>query len=112
MFYSSDFVETVLASALITTLFFGGWQVPFLYREGFQLPGSLLFALPSVLVMGLQVSAFVMKVSFFCFLLMLIRWTLPRFRWDHLMRLGWTIMLPLSIANILVTALLVLLGFF
>jgi NADH-quinone oxidoreductase subunit H len=53
-----------------------------------------------------------MKVSFFCFLLMLIRWTLPRFRWDHLMRLGWTIMLPLSIANILVTALLVLLGFF
>lgn len=112
MFYSSDFVETVLASALMTTLFFGGWQIPFLYQEGFQLPGTAVFSLPPGLVMGLQVSAFVMKVSFFCFLLMLIRWTLPRFRWDHLMKLGWTIMLPLSIANILVTAWLVLIGFF
>jgi len=93
-------------------LFFGGWQVPFLYPEGFQLPGSTLLPLSTVLVMGLQMGAFLLKVFFFCFLLLLIRWTLPRFRWDHLMRLGWTIMLPLSIANILVTALLVLLGIF
>ena len=110
MFYASDFVETVLASALITTLFFGGWQIPFLYPEGFQLPGSELWPLSSVVVMGLQVIAFLMKLFFFCFLLMLIRWTLPRFRWDQLMRLGWTIMLPLSLANILVTAFLVLLN--
>ena len=112
MFYASDFVETVLASALITTLFFGGWQIPFLYPEGFQFPGGALLPLATAVVMGLQVGAFLMKLFFFCFLLMLIRWTLPRFRWDHLMRLGWTIMLPLSIANILVTALLVLLKVF
>lgn len=110
MFYASDFVETVLASALITTLFFGGWQIPFLYPEGFQLSGSMLLPLSSVVVMGLQIGAFLMKVFFFCFLLMLVRWTLPRFRWDQLMKLGWTIMLPLSIANILVTALVILLA--
>ena len=110
MLYASDFVETVLASALITTLFFGGWQIPFLYPEGFQFSGSMLLPLSSVVVMGLQIGAFLMKLFFFCFLLMLVRWTLPRFRWDQLMKLGWTIMLPLSIANILVTALLVLLA--
>ncbi len=108
MFYATDFIETVLASALITTLFFGGWQVPFLYSDGFHLPGDLGVSLSPVMVMGLQVGAFLIKLSFFCFLMMLIRWTLPRFRWDHLMRLGWTIMLPLSIFNILVTALIIL----
>ncbi len=112
MFFTADFVETVLASSLITTLFFGGWQIPFLYPEGLQLPGTSLLPLSAVIVMGLQVGAFLIKVFFFCFLLLLVRWTLPRFRWDQLMSLGWTIMLPLSIANILITALLVLWGFF
>ncbi|MEE8350370.1 MAG: complex I subunit 1 family protein [Acidobacteriota bacterium] len=112
MFFTSDFVETVLASSLITTLFFGGWQIPFLYPEGLQLPGTSLLPLSTVIVMGLQVGAFLIKVFFFCFLLLLIRWTLPRFRWDQLMNLGWTMMLPLSIANILITALLILWGFF
>jgi NADH-quinone oxidoreductase subunit H len=108
MFYATDFIETVLAAALITTLFFGGWQVPFLYSDGFHLPWNWSVSLSQVTVMGLQVGAFLIKLSFFCFLMMLIRWTLPRFRWDHLMRLGWTIMLPLSIINILVTALVML----
>ncbi len=108
MFYATDFIETVLAAALITTLFFGGWQVPFLYSDGFHLPGNWSVSISQVTVMGLQVGAFLIKLSFFCFLMMLIRWTLPRFRWDHLMRLGWTIMLPLSIINILVTALVIL----
>lgn len=112
MFYTSDFVETILASSMITTLFFGGWQFPFLYPDGFQFPGTILYPISSLMVMGLQIGAFLTKVFLFCFLLMLIRWTLPRFRWDHLMKLGWTIMLPLSIANILITALLLLLGFF
>jgi NADH-quinone oxidoreductase subunit H len=98
MFLATDFIETVLAAALITTLFLGGWQVPFL--------GST--SLSSVTVMILQVGAFLFKVSVLCFFMMLIRWTLPRFRWDHLMRLGWTIMLPLSIFNILITALILL----
>ncbi|MDA2929621.1 NADH-quinone oxidoreductase subunit H [Acidobacteria bacterium AH-259-O06] len=120
MFYSTDFVETVLAAALIATLFFGGWQVPFLYSDmqldhlgkegppGFHFPGDTVISLSEVSVMALQVGAFLVKVFFFLFIMMLIRWTLPRFRWDQLMRLGWTIMLPLSIANILVTGLLIL----
>lgn len=109
MFMMTDFVETVMASALLTTLFFGGWQVPYLYAEGFRFPWGGELALPVVLVMALQVLAFLVKVFIFCFIFLLIRWTLPRFRWDQLMRLGWTMMLPLSIANILVTGLIILL---
>ena len=108
MFLATDFIETVLAAALITTLFLGGWQVPFLGSDGFFFSGELWVSLSSVTVMLLQVGAFLLKVSVLCFFMMLIRWTLPRFRWDHLMRLGWTIMLPLSILNILITALILL----
>jgi len=108
MFLATDFIETVLAAALITTLFLGGWQVPFLGSDGFFFSGELWVALSSVTVMFLQVSAFLLKVSVLCVFMMLVRWTLPRFRWDHLMRLGWTIMLPLSILNILITALILL----
>ena len=108
MFLATDFIETVLAAALITTLFLGGWQVPFLGAEGFFFSGELWVSLSSVTVMFLQVSAFLLKVSVLCFFMMLVRWTLPRFRWDHLMRLGWTIMLPLSILNILITGLFLL----
>jgi len=109
MFLMTDFVETVLASSLVATLFFGGWQVPYLYAEGFRFPWGGELALPVLIVMGLQVGAFLGKVFFFCFLFMFIRWTLPRFRWDQLMRLGWAMMLPLSIANILITGLVILL---
>ena len=51
----------------------------------------------------MQVSSFILKVCFFCWLFMTIRWTLPRFRYDQLMRLGWKILFPISIVNVLVT---------
>lgn len=108
MFFLTDFIETVLAAALTTTLFLGGWQVPYLYSEGFEFPWGWSLALPPIIVMLLQVGAFLSKVFFLCFVFLLIRWTLPRFRWDQLMRLGWTIMLPLSILNIVVTGLVIL----
>ena len=109
MFYFTDFVETILIAALTTTLFFGGWQVPWLYRAGFYFPWveggrTLAVALPHLFVVFLQVSAFIVKVSFFCWLFMTIRWTLPRFRYDQLMRLGWKIIFPLSLINLLITA--------
>ena len=107
MFLTTDFVGTILAASLITTLFFGGWQVPFLDDSGFLFPGGSAWQLPTGLIMLLQVGSFMGKVFFFCFVMLLIRWTLPRFRWDQLMRLGWTIMLPLSILNILITALII-----
>jgi len=108
MFFMTDFVETVLAAALTTTLFFGGWQIPYLYRDGLHLFGTV-FPLPPLLIVVLQVLAFTLKVAFFCWFLMLIRWTLPRFRYDQLMRLGWKMMLPLSLLNIFVTGVVIML---
>jgi NADH-quinone oxidoreductase subunit H len=103
-FMMTDFVETILIAALVSTLFFGGWQVPYLQADGFHLPGGASFAVPDLLVSVLQIVAFAVKVFFFCWFLLLVRWTLPRFRYDQLMRLGWKLMLPLSILNIFVTA--------
>lgn len=109
MFYFTDFLETILIASLTATLFFGGWQVPYLYRAGFYFPwveggNTLVLALPHLVVVGLQIGAFISKVVFFCWLFMTIRWTLPRFRYDQLMRLGWKIIFPLSLLNLLATA--------
>jgi NADH-quinone oxidoreductase subunit H len=108
-FFMTDFVETILIATLIATLFFGGWQVPYLQSDGFHLPGGLFLALPQLLVTLLQVAALGFKVVFFCWFLLLIRWTLPRFRYDQLMRLGWKFMLPVSVINVFITALVLLL---
>ncbi|HZP42968.1 MAG TPA: NADH-quinone oxidoreductase subunit NuoH [Candidatus Binatia bacterium] len=104
MFMMSDFVEVVLVAALVTTLFFGGWQVPYLLRDGFHFPGGSTVPLPSLAVTGLQVLAFVLKLHCFTLLQIVIRWTLPRFRYDQLMRLGWQGLLPLSLANVVASA--------
>jgi len=109
LFMMSDFVEVVLVAALVTTLFFGGWQVPWLFRDGFHLPGGAAVLLPSWAVAILQVTAFMLKLVFFTWLQVVVRWTLPRFRYDQLMRLGWQGLLPLALANVVVTALVILL---
>lgn len=108
VFMLTDFIETVLIAALVTTLFFGGWQVPYLMPGGFYLPGGIHLPLGDITVSILQVLACVIKVFIFCWFLLLVRWTLPRFRYDQLMRLGWKIMFPLSILNLVVTSLVVL----
>lgn len=110
VFMLTDFAEIVVVSGLVTTLFFGGWQVPFLGAEGFAFPWGGTLALPHLVVVGLQLGAFLFKVSFFCWLQILIRWTLPRFRYDQLMHLGWKGLLPLALANVVVTAFLILLA--
>jgi NADH-quinone oxidoreductase subunit H len=109
MFMMADFVEVVLVAALITTFFFGGWQVPFLGRAGFQLFGQV-YALPAawVVVPLLQVTSFMLKLVFFTWFQVVVRWTLPRFRYDQLMRLGWQGLLPLGLVNIMVTAAVIL----
>jgi NADH-quinone oxidoreductase subunit H len=109
MFMMSDFVEVVLVAALVTTLFFGGWQVPYLARDGFHLPGGAMLALPSWGVAILEITSFAVKVILFTWLQVVVRWTLPRFRYDQLMRLGWQGLLPLALLNVLVSALIVLL---
>jgi NADH-quinone oxidoreductase subunit H len=111
MFAMADFLETVVIAGMTTALFLGGWQVPYLAADGFRLPWGSALALPHLAVTALQVSAFALKVVVMIFLLMLVRWTLPRFRYDQAMRLGWLGLFPLSIANIVVTgAALLLLG--
>lgn len=109
MFMLEDFVEVIIVAALVTTLFFGGWQVPYLLRDGFHFPWGGRLGLPSLVVTLLQVGAFTLKVLFFCWLQIMIRWTLPRFRYDQLIGLGWKMLLPLSLANVMLTALVILL---
>jgi NADH-quinone oxidoreductase subunit H len=108
MFAMADFLESVVIAGMTTSLFLGGWQVPYLYADGFRFPWGGGLALSHLTVTGLQVAAFVVKVSAMIFVLMLIRWTLPRFRYDQAMRLGWLGLFPLSMANLAVTGLVLL----
>jgi NADH-quinone oxidoreductase subunit H len=89
-------------------MFLGGWQVPYLEATGFVFPWGATLALPHALVTLMQVGAFSLKVVVMIFIMMLVRWTLPRFRYDQAMRLGWLALFPLSILNILVTGLVLL----
>jgi NADH-quinone oxidoreductase subunit H len=109
MFLMTDMVETTVLAGLSVSLFLGGWQVPYLGAAGFALPWGAALALSPWLVSLLQVGAFVFKVSAMIFVLMLIRWTLPRFRYDQAMRLGWLGLFPLSILNIVLTGMALLL---
>ena len=107
MFFTAEFAEMLTAAALITTLFFGGWQVPYLMGDGFRFPWGSTLPLPHLAVVVLQVAAFIIKVFFFSWLFILLRWTLPRFRYDQVMRLGWKMLLPLSLVNLVVTAVVI-----
>jgi NADH-quinone oxidoreductase subunit H len=104
MFMLTDLTETVVVSALAASLFLGGWQVPYLTQAGFHFPGGSFVPLVHGWVVWLQIFSFTIKVAFLCWFLMLIRWTLPRFRYDQAMRLGWLFLFPLSLVNILATA--------
>lgn len=166
-FFMAEYVHMIMASALIATLFFGGWQVPFVSTQtlrehadkilmflilGFSafsfLIGAVLvskfkrgkygdkrdfevlvFGVPAILTgialpiltfafapsalpeearfwwaAAFQAVTFIGKILFFCWIFIWVRWTLPRFRYDHLMQLGWKIMLPLAMANVVVYA--------
>ena len=96
MFLMTDFFESIVVCGLITTLFLGGWAVPGLDLSSMGLLGG-----------ALMLASFTAKVMALLFLLMQIRWTLPRFRFDQLLDLGWKNLLPLSLINFLVTAWLV-----
>lgn len=93
LFMLSEYANIVTASAVIVTLFLGGYSIPFIERAGFS----------AFTVSLLQVAAFGFKVLCVLLFIILIRWTLPRFRYDQLMNLGWKVMLPIAIANLLVT---------
>jgi NADH-quinone oxidoreductase subunit H len=103
MFYLGEFVEIVFAACLVTTLFFGGWQLPGLGDGGFS-----FWTLPHWAVVLLRMLTFMVKVFLLCFLQLAIRWSVPRMRYDQLMKLGWKGLLPASILNVVITAAVVL----
>ncbi|PYO83326.1 MAG: NADH-quinone oxidoreductase subunit NuoH [Gemmatimonadetes bacterium] len=96
MFYIAEYSNMVTASALMTTLFFGGWDVPFTTWDNTP-PWTVWKTLATLAV-------FSAKVLFFLFLYIWVRWTLPRFRYDQLMALGWKVMLPLALGYLSVIA--------
>src|SRR2546425_7692989 len=96
MFYIAECSNMVTASALMVTLFFGGWDVPFTTWDNMP-PWT---PLKTALTLG----SFVLKTTCFLFLFIWVRWTLPRFRYDQLMALGWKVMLPLALGYLTVIA--------
>jgi len=96
MFYIAEYSNMVTASALMTTLFFGGWDIPFTTWDNTP-PWTVWKTLATLAV-------FSAKVLFFLFLYIWVRWTLPRFRYDQLMALGWKVMLPLALGYLSVIA--------
>ena len=107
MFYFAEYAEVVTGSMLLVTIFLGGWALPFLHRDGLTISignATLVHALvPHLWMTIIGVIAFFGKVIVVCWVQTFVRWTLPRFRYDQLMNLGWKVLLPASLANILVT---------
>ena len=93
MFFMAEYANMITAAALTVTLFFGGWDVPLINETSLGIWGTLL-----------SVSSFILKMGFFLFLFIWVRWTFPRFRYDQLMKLGWKVMLPIALLNIFITA--------
>ena len=96
MFYIAEYANMVTASALMTTLFFGGYDIPFTHWDDVP-PWTIAKAVATLVT-------FTLKMSFFLFLFIWVRWTLPRFRYDQLMALGWKLMLPLALVYLSVIA--------
>ena len=97
-FFLAEYANMLIASTLIVTLYLGGWQIPYIET----------FGLPPGLVVALQVAGFFVKVGALLFFFIWVRWSIPRFRYDQLMNLGWKVMFPLSLLNILWVAVLIM----
>ncbi len=97
-FFLAEYANMLVASTLIVTLYLGGWQIPYIETLG----------LSSGLVLALQVAGFFVKVGALLFFFIWVRWSIPRFRYDQLMNLGWKVMFPLSLFNIIWVAVLIM----
>ncbi len=115
MFMIAEYAHLVTASALMATLFLGGWDIPVwtgdnafrhegMWISGFAADGSPVPAALSPFVTLLTFLAFAAKTAFFCLVFIWVRWTLPRFRYDQVMHLGWKVMLPVALAYVMLVA--------
>lgn len=104
MFFLAEYVNFFIASFLIVTFFFGGYLIPFepLFADWFYTNGL------GWLLTILQILTLLVKVGFFAFLFIWVRWTLPRFKYNQLMNMGWKWLLPLAMANVVIVSVLVL----
>jgi len=96
LYFLSEYANVITASAVITTLFFGGWHLPWI--ENMQMS--------TILLELLQIGSFVIKTAFFSIFFIWVRWTFPRFKYNQLMNLGWKVFLPLALLNVIFTALI------
>jgi len=112
MFFFGEFVAVISSSTLMAALFFGGWHLPFLTADGISVTlGETTYFSAAIEPSALAVLGFltmIVKVVALCVFQIIIRWTLPRFRYDQLMRLGWRKLLPASLVNVMLTAILIL----
>ena len=112
MFYTGEYLELITSSALLVTMFFGGYHLPFLHGDGITVAfGDTTlydYRMTHLAVSVIHVLTFFGKTIFVTFIQIFFRWTLPRFRYDQVMKLGWTKPLPAAIANLLVTGIIVL----
>jgi NADH-quinone oxidoreductase subunit H len=97
-FFLAEYANMIVAAGLIVTLYLGGWQIPYIDKLG----------LPALVETLLQVGAFIFKLIALLFFFLWIRWSLPRFRYDQLMNIGWKVMFPLSLLNIVWVAILIM----
>jgi NADH-quinone oxidoreductase subunit H len=111
LFYMSEFIEVIVIAGVVSTIFLGGWAIPFLDQA--TIIGGIGSFMGEGFATGLCVilhfMTFMLKLIVMIWLQMLLRWTLPRFRYDQVMNLCWKGLLPLSIANILITGAVMLL---
>lgn len=97
-FFLAEYANMIIASGMIVTLYLGGWAIPFIDKFNFS----------HNVVFWLSILSFFVKVGIVLFFFILVRWTIPRFRYDQLMKLGWYVMFPLSILNLVWVALVVM----
>jgi len=103
LFMFAEFIEIAIIAALFTTLFLGGYNLPWMSDAGFTLPGGHFVPMSHGAAVVMQMVVFLVKVMLICSFLILVRWSLPRFRYDQVLRFAWRFLLPLALANLVVT---------
>jgi NADH-quinone oxidoreductase subunit H len=106
LFMFAEFIEIAIVAALFTTLFLGGYNLPFMTDAGIAFAGDLVLPMSHGAVVVTQLVVFLVKVLAVASFQILIRWSLPRFRYDQVLMFAWKFMLPLALVNLCVTAVL------
>jgi NADH-quinone oxidoreductase subunit H len=101
LYLFAEYVNMFISGAVMASLFFGGYDIPFVNEASWGLSQNLLAIIGLVVLLA--------KALFFVFVFIWIRWTIPRFRYDQLMNLGWKKLIPLALVNMVITAAVILL---